>query len=89
MKKAADAAHAQGLKFRATPSKSYTTQYGDQIAPLVDYSHIQAQSLQDNGIKAYSDYVHAQISKLKNTNPNLFISVQLSTQQDNAPGLSN
>jgi len=89
MKKAADAAHAQGLKFRATPSKSYTTQYGSQIAPLVDYYHLQAQSLQDNGIKAYSDYVHAQISKLKNTNPNLFISVQLSTQQDNAPGLSN
>ncbi|HJU35208.1 MAG TPA: hypothetical protein VJ695_08815, partial [Nitrososphaera sp.] len=36
MKKAADAAHAQGLKFRATPSKSYTTQYGSQIAVYAD-----------------------------------------------------
>jgi hypothetical protein len=88
MKKAADATHAQGLKFRATPSKSFTTQYGSQIAPFADYYHIQAQSLQDNGIKAYSDYVHAQVAKLKNANPNLRISVQVSTQQDNAPGLS-
>jgi hypothetical protein len=88
MKKAAQAAHDQGLKFRATPAKGYTTQYGSQIAPLVDYYHIQAQSLQDNGIKAYSDYVHTQVAKLKKANPNLLISVQLSTQQGNAPGLS-
>ena len=88
MKKAADATHAQGLKFRVTPAKSYTTNYGSQIAPLADYYHIQAQSLQDNGIKAYSDYVHAQIAKLEEANPNLLISVQVSTQQGNAPGLS-
>ena len=88
MKKAADAAHAQGLKFRATPSKSYTTQYGAQIAPFSDYYHIQAQSLQDNGITAYRDYVRTQVAKLENANPNLLISVQVSTQQGNAPGLS-
>ena len=88
MKKAAQAAHDQGLKFRATPSRSFTTQYGSQIAPFADYYHIQAQALQDNGIKAYSDYVHAQIAKLERANPNLLISVQVSTQQDNAPGLS-
>ncbi len=88
MKKAAQAAHEQGLKFRATPSKSYTTQYGSQIAPYVDYYHIQAQSLQDNGIEAYKDYVHTQIAKLKKAKSNLVISVQVSTQQGNAPGLS-
>ncbi|HEX6282398.1 MAG TPA: hypothetical protein VFZ67_09245 [Nitrososphaera sp.] len=88
MKSAADAAHAQGLKFRATPSKSFTTQYGSQIAPYVDYYHIQAQSLQDDGIKAYSDYVHMQVAKLRNANPNLLISVHVSTQQGNLPGLS-
>ena len=88
MKRAAQAAHDQGLKFRATPSKSYTTEYGSQIAPYVDYYHIQAQSLQDNGVKTYSDYVHTTISKLKQANSNLKISVQVSTQQDNAPGLS-
>jgi hypothetical protein len=88
MKKAAQAAHDQGLKFRATPSKSYTTQYGAQIAPFADYYHIQAQSLQDNGIKAYSDYVHEQVAKLEKAKPSLLISVQVSTQQGNAPGLS-
>ena len=88
MKKAADAAHAQGLKFRATPSKAYTTQYGAQIAPYADYYHIQAQSLQDNGITAYRDYVRTQVAKLENANPNMLISVQVSTQQGNAPGLS-
>jgi hypothetical protein len=88
MKKAAQAAHDEGLKFRAIPSRSYTTDYGPQIAPYADYYHIQAQSLQDEGIKAYSDYVHATISKLKQANSNLKISVQVSTEQGNAPGLS-
>jgi hypothetical protein len=88
MKRAADAAHAQGLKFRAIPSRSFTTQYGSQIAPYVDYYHIQAQSLQDDGIKAYSDYVRTQIANLKNANPNLLISVHVSTGQGNLPGLS-
>jgi hypothetical protein len=88
MKRAADAAHAQGLEFRATPSRYFTTQYGSQIAPYVDYYHIQAQSLQDDGIKAYSDYVRMQIAKLKNANPNLLISVHVSTEQGNLPGLS-
>jgi hypothetical protein len=88
MKKAAEAAHAQGLKFRATPSKPYTTDYGTQIAPFVDYYHIQAQALQGDGIEAYSDYIHTTISNLKDAKPGLIISVQVSTQQDNAPGLS-
>lgn len=88
MKRAADATHAQGLKFRATPSQPFTTQYGSQIAPYVDYYHIQAQSLQDDGIKAYSDYVHMQAAKLKQANPNLLISVHVSTEQGNLPGLS-
>jgi hypothetical protein len=88
MKKAAEAAHSQGLKFRATPSKPYTTEYGTQIAPFVDYYHIQAQALQEDGVNAYSDYVHTTISNLKDAKPGLIISVQVSTQRDNAPGLS-
>lgn len=88
MKRASDAAHAQELKFRAIPSRSFTTQYGSQIAPFVDYYHIQAQLLQDEGIKAYSDYVHTQVAKLRNANPNLLISVHVSTEQGNLPGLS-
>jgi hypothetical protein len=88
MKTAADAAHTHGLKFRATPSQYFTTEYGSQIAPYVDYYHIQAQSLQDDGIRAYSEFVRAEVAKLKSANPNLVISVHVSTQQGNAPGLS-
>jgi hypothetical protein len=88
MKMAADAAHAQGLKFRAIPSNPFTIQYGPQIAPFSDYYHIQAQSLQERGVKAYSDYVHAMVPELKKANPNLLISVQVSIQQGNASGLT-
>ena len=88
MKTAAAAAHAQGLKFRAIPSISFTMQYGSQIAPYVDYYHIQAQSLQEKGVKAYSDYVHSIVPELKKANPNLLVSVQVSIQQGNAPGLT-
>jgi hypothetical protein len=88
MKRAAQATHQQGLEFRAIPSRSYTTEYGAQIALFVDYYHIQAQSLQDNGVDEYSGYVHKMISKLKDAKPDLIISVQVSTQRGNAPGLS-
>jgi hypothetical protein len=88
MKKAADAAHQQGLEFVAAPSQAYTTNYGPQIAPFTDYYHIQAQSLQESGVKAYSEYVHAIVPKLKGANSNLEIGVQVSTKQDNAPGSS-
>jgi hypothetical protein len=88
MKRAADATHAQGLKFRAIPSQLFTTQYGTQIAPYVDYYHIQAQSLQNDGIKVYSDYVHLRIAELRKANPNLLISVHVSTEQGNLQGMS-
>jgi len=88
MKTAAEAAHAHGLKFRAIPSRGYTTDYGSQIAPYVDYYHIQAQTLQDDGVQAYRDYVHTQVAELKSANPNLIITVQVSLRQGNAPGLS-
>jgi hypothetical protein len=88
MKKAARAAHQQGLEFVATPSRGYTTTYGAQIAPFADVYHIQAQSLQERGVKAYSDYVHSMVPKLKKANSDLEITVQVSTKRDNAPGLS-
>jgi hypothetical protein len=88
MKRAAQAAHQQGLEFLAAPSKGYTTQYGPQIAPFSDYYHIQAQSLQEKGVKAYSDYVHAIVPKLKQANSDLHITVQVSTKRPAAPGLT-
>lgn len=88
MIRAAQATHDEGLKFRASPSREYTNEYGSQIASFVDYYHIQAQALQGDGVKVYSDYVHRVVSELKNANSGLIITVQVSTQQDSAPGLS-
>jgi hypothetical protein len=88
MKRAAQAAHQQGLEFLAAPSRGYTTTYGAQIAPFTDIYHIQAQSLQERGVKAYSDYVHEMVPKLKKANSDLEITVQVSTKRPNAPGLS-
>jgi hypothetical protein len=87
MKRAAQAAHQQGLEFLSAPSRAYTTNYGPQIALFADYYHIQAQLLQERGVKAYSDYVHSMDPKLKKANSDLEITVQVSTKQGNAPGL--
>jgi hypothetical protein len=88
MKRAAQATHQQGLEFLAAPSRGYTTTYGAQIAPFTDIYHIQAQSLQERGVKAYSDYVHSMVPKLKKANSDLEITVQVSTKRSHAPGLS-
>jgi hypothetical protein len=88
IKKAAQAADQQGLKFVAAPSRAYTNTYGTQIAPFADIYLIQAQSLQERGVKSYSDYVHSIVPKLKKSNSDLEITVQVSTKRPNAPGLS-
>jgi len=91
MKTAANAAHAAGLKFRATPSKAYTTQYGSQIAAFSDYYHIQAQSQQatcGTSSDGFKSYVDTQVPILRKANPNLIISVQESASQGAAPGLT-
>ena len=87
-KKAAQASHEAGLKFRATVTRADTEKHGPQIAPFVDYFHIQTQSLQDNGIRQYSDWVDSQIAKLKNAKPGLKVTVLVSTEAGNAPGLT-
>ncbi len=91
MKKAADAAHAVGLKFRATPSKTYTKDYGTQIAAFSDYFHLQAQSQQGTcgtSSDGYKSFVDMMVPKLKAVNPNLVITVQVSTQQSSIPGMT-
>jgi hypothetical protein len=51
----------------------YTTEYGSQIGSFADYYLIHAQTLQGDGVKIYSDYVHRTISKLKFANPDLVL----------------
>jgi hypothetical protein len=80
IKAASQAAHANGLLFRCSPSKSITTNYGAQLAPYCDQYHIQAQGLQDRPVD-YELFVEDTAAKLRRANPSIEISVQVSTQR--------
>lgn len=87
VREAAEAAHAAGLLFNVSPSKALTTEHGTEFAKYVDMYHIQAQSLQDRP-SSYLSYVKETASKLRSANPDLSITVQLSTTRGAAPGLT-
>lgn len=87
VKEAAAAAHSAGLLFNVSPSKKLTTQYGTEFAKYVDMYHIQAQSLQTKP-SSYLSFVKETAGKLRSANPDLTITVQLSTTRGPAPGLA-
>jgi hypothetical protein len=80
VRRASNAAHAAGLQLRCTPDRQLTKNLAGQFAPYCDYYHIQAQSLQPDGVGAYSTFVHDIVAKLKAANPRLQgkITVQVS-----------
>lgn len=84
---ASKAAHDNGLLFQCSPSKKITTNYGAQLAPYCDQYHIQAQSLQGSPAQ-YESFVKSTVTKLRQNNPDIVISVQLSTQRESANGMS-
>ncbi len=84
---ASKAAHDNGLLFQCSPSKRITTDYGAQLAQYCDQYHIQAQSLQTNPAQ-YESFVKSTVQKLRQNNPDIVISVQLSTQRESANGMS-
>jgi len=84
---ASKAAHDNGLLFQCSPSKKITTDYGAQLAPYCDQYHIQAQSLQTNPAQ-YESFVKSTVAKLRQNNPDIVISVQLSTQRGAASGMT-
>ena len=87
--RAANAAHAAGLKLRATPARAYTTTFGTQIAPYADYYLVQAQSLQDRNTPVdYSDYVHSIVPNLNAANPEMTVIVQVSANRGAGTGLT-
>lgn len=87
VREAAEAAHEAGLLFNVSPSKKLTTQHGEEFAQYVDMYHIQAQSLQAKP-SAYLSYVKEMAGKLRSANPDLSITVQLSTTRGAAPGMT-
>jgi hypothetical protein len=84
---ASKAAHDNGLLFQCSPSKKITTDYGAQLAPYCDQYHIQAQSLQASPGQ-YESFVKSTAAKLRQNNPDIVISVQLSTQRESASGMT-
>ena len=84
---ASKAAHDNGLLFQCSPSKQITTDHGAELAPYCDQYHIQAQSLQGSPDQ-YESFVKSTAAKLRNSNPNIMISVQLSTQRESASGMT-
>jgi hypothetical protein len=87
IKAASQAAHDNGLLFRCSPARALTTTYGAQMAPYCDQYHIQAQALQDRPSE-YESYVEGMVTKLRAANPNVQISVQVSTQREAASGMT-
>jgi hypothetical protein len=84
--KAAEAVHAEGMKFRITPGKPNSESFQrtgllDDVAKLVDYYHIQAQSIQDRGPDAYADFTESISRDLRAANPNLMITSHVSPAQ--------
>ncbi len=87
IKAASKAAHDNGLLFQCSPSRKITTDYGAQLAPYCDQYHIQAQALQGSPAQ-YESYVKSTAAKLRQNNPDIVISVQLSTQRESASGMT-
>jgi hypothetical protein len=87
IKAASQAAHDNGLLFRCSPARALTTTYGAQMAPYCDQYHIQAQAIQDRPSE-YESYVEGMVTKLRAANPNVQISVQVSTQREAASGMT-
>lgn len=89
MKEAANVAHSHGMKLVATPTRWILKSHGTQMAPYVDMIHIQAQTLQDdNTPEEFDKFVSEWIPKLKEKNPNLLVTVQVSANQPAGSGLT-
>ncbi len=78
VKAASEVVHQNKMKFMITPSINLTTHYGTQFAPFVDMYNIQAQSLQSKPYE-YRYYVDQIVKELRLANPEMAISVQVST----------
>lgn len=89
MQNAAYFAHLQGLKFRAVPSKQFTKLFGAEIAKFSDYYGIQGQSKQmtcGTSDDQFRSFIDSTVPILRAANPQMIITVQVSTQQGVIPG---
>ena len=86
IKQAADAMHNQGMKFRVTPGKPNSasflrTNLLGEVAGLVDYYHIQAQSIQGTTPSQYADFTESIVKPLEAANPSILVTSEISPSQ--------
>ena len=91
VRQAADAVHAQGMMFRVTPGKPNSTSFIrtgliDDVARLVDYYHIQAQSIQDTTPAEYANFTEGVVKPLKAAKPGIMVTSQISPSQGASTG---
>jgi hypothetical protein len=91
IKKSADAVHNQGMQFRVSPGKPNSasflrTNLLNDVARLVDYYHIQAQSIQDSTPSQYADFTESLVKPLKAANPSILVTSQISPSQGASSG---
>jgi hypothetical protein len=80
VKKAYAIAHSNGLELIVTPSVQLTTQHAPDFARHADYYNIMAMSLQNDGCwTGFRDFVNNTVTRIREANPELPISVELST----------
>ena len=91
IRRASEAVHAQGLKFRLSPGRPNTNTFIrtgllDDVAKLVDHYHIQTQTVQDVSNEEYAGFTEKVAKALRAANPNILITSQVAAAQGAQPG---
>ena len=91
VKRAAEAVHAEGMKFKVAPGKPNSTSFFrtgllDDVAKLVDQFHIQAQSIQDTTSAEYANFTEQITKALRAAYPSIVVTSQISPSQGAQPG---
>lgn len=86
VKTASEAVHKDNMKFMVSHSMMLTADFGTQFAPFVDIYNIQAQSLQSRP-NEYNDFVEQTVRELRSVNPEISITVQVSTARGSLEGM--
>jgi hypothetical protein len=83
---ASETVRKNNMLFMLSPSMMITADFGTQFAPFVDIYNIQAQSLQSRP-NEYNDFVEHTVRELRSANPEISISVQVSTARGSLEGM--
>jgi hypothetical protein len=89
--RASEAVHAQGMKFRLAPGRPNTntwirTGLLDDVAKLVDYYHIQNQTVQDVSNEEYAGFTEKVAKALRAANSKILVTSQVAAAQGAQPG---